>query len=179
MTEILLVLALLVFASVYISWRAGRLDRLHIRLETAWEALDAALVRRSATALELAASRLLDPATSLVLAASAHEARTAGGDERELAESNLSRTLRAVVEQPRFRERMAGDEVGAELMADLDAASAKVLYSRRFYNNAVAVTRSSRRRLLARLLRLEGHTPMPSFFDMDDTPPEGLSSQIS
>ena len=63
---------------VYISWRAGRLDRLHARLETARAALDAALVRRSSVALELASSGLLDPATSLLVAGAAHDARTAG-----------------------------------------------------------------------------------------------------
>src|SRR5437868_9631517 len=89
-------------AAVYVSWRPTRLDRLHIRVETARAALDAALVRRAAASLELAASRLLDPATSLVLATAAHEARTADVDNREFAESDLSRALRAVVDQPDF-----------------------------------------------------------------------------
>jgi len=168
---------IVVLTAVYISWRAGRLDRMHIRLETAREAIDAALVRRAAVALELAASRILDPATSLVLATAAHHARTAGPEERELAESDLSKTLRAVVDQDRFRERMAEAPGGPELMAELDAAVKKVVYSRRFYNNAVAVTRAAHRRWLGRTLRLAGHTELPQFFEMDDDPPKTFTAE--
>ncbi|WP_157556434.1 hypothetical protein [Herbidospora yilanensis] len=170
-TVILVVGVVIVLTAVYISWRAGRLDRLHIRLETAHAALDAALLRRAAVSLELAGSRLLDPATSLVLAAAAHEARTAGPDEREHAESDLSRTLRAVVDQETFAEKVQAPE----LLAELDAAVAKVVYSRRFYNNAVDVTRVAQRRFLARVLRLAGHTPYPDFFDIDDDPPKAMA----
>ncbi|GHE42222.1 membrane protein [Streptosporangium violaceochromogenes] len=173
-TLIPVVAALVLLTAVYISWRAGRLDRLHIRLELARESLDAALVRRTAVALELAASRLLDPATSLVLAAAAHEARTAGPEEREHAESDLSGALRAVVDQERFRDRLADTPAGAALLEELGTAVAKVLYSRRFYNNAVGVTRTAQRRWLARTLRLAGHTAYPDFFEIDDAPPKAL-----
>ncbi|GAA0980985.1 membrane protein [Acrocarpospora macrocephala] len=172
-TLILVVGAIVLLTAVYISWRAGRLDRLHIRLETAQAALDAALLRRSAVCLELAGSRLLDPATSLVLAAAAHEARTAGPDEREHAESDLSRTLRAVVDQERFLEKVHAPE----LLEELDSAVAKVLYSRRFYNTAVGVTRIAQRRWLARTLRLAGHTDFPRFFEIDDAPPVALATE--
>jgi hypothetical protein len=144
-TLIMVVGALVVLAAVYISWRAGRLDRLHIRLETAREALDAALVRRAAVALELAASRILDPATSLVLASAAHHARTAGEEEREPAESDLSKTLRAVVDQERFRERMAEAPGGPELMAELDAAVAGPHAPPRRPHRDAAVLRDGRR----------------------------------
>ncbi|WP_433224798.1 hypothetical protein [Microtetraspora malaysiensis] len=174
---ILVVGVIVVLTAVYISWRAGRLDRLHIRLETAQAALDASLLRRAAVCLELAGSRILDPATSLVLAASAHEARTAGPDEREHAESDLSRTLRAVVDQDRFRERLAEHPTGPDLLEELDAAVAKVVYSRRFYNNAVDVTRTAQRRWLARTLRLAGHTEYPRFFEIDDAPPAVLAAE--
>ncbi|GGO14850.1 hypothetical protein [Microbispora bryophytorum] len=175
-TLILVAAVVVVLFAVYVSWRAGRLDRLHIRLETAQAALDAALLRRAAVCLELAGSRILDPATSLVLAAAAHEARTAGPDEREHAESDLSRTLRAVVGQERFREKLAEHPAGAALLEELDTAVAKVGYSRRFYNNAAGVTRTAQRRWLARSLRLAGHTDPPRFFDIDDEPPESLAT---
>ena len=51
---------------------------------------------------------------------------------------------------------------------------AKVVYSRRFYNNAVGVTRTAQRRWLARTLRLAGHTAYPGFFEIDDAPPQAL-----
>ncbi|MFI6599729.1 hypothetical protein ACIBHX_26065 [Nonomuraea sp. NPDC050536] len=180
MTSTLIVLIVgivVVLAAVYVSWRAGRLDRLHIRLELAKEALDAALMRRRAVVLELAGSRLLDPATSLVLAAAAHEARMAGPDEREHAESDLSRALRAAVDQERFREKLSEAPGGQDLLEELDAAVTKVVYSRRFYNNAVGVTRTAQRRWLARTLRLAGHTEFPRFFEIDDNPPEAMATE--
>ncbi|MEU7003977.1 hypothetical protein [Nonomuraea sp. NPDC046570] len=176
-TIVLVVGFLAVLAAVYVSWRAGRLDRLHIRLELAAEALDVALVRRAAVVLELAGSRLLDPASSLVLAAAAHEARTAGPDEREHAESDLSRALRAAIDQERFREKLAESPGGRLLLEELDAAVAKVVYARRFFNNAVAVTRTAQRRWLARTLRLAGRTDFPQFFEIDDNPPETMATE--
>src|ERR1700729_3112303 len=108
MTSII-VIALVACIGVYISWRAGRLDRLHARLEAARAALDAALVRRSAVALELASSGLLDPATSVLLAGAAHDARAAR-TAREQPESDLTRNLRAVFTQPEFRVSLSGHE---------------------------------------------------------------------
>jgi hypothetical protein len=176
MTETLLNVALLIavlfLLGVYVSWRATRLDRLHVRLETARAGLDAALVRRAAVALELAASRQLDPATSLLLAAAAHEARIADNENREFAESDLSRALRAVIDQPDFRGTVAAREDGADLLDDLDAAVRKVGYARSFYNNAVTATRAARRKLLPRVLPLSGRAPLPEFFEIDDAPPE-------
>lgn len=180
MTSTMIVLLagiLVVLAAVYVSWRAGRLDRLHIRLELARESLDAALMQRRAVVLELAGSRLLDPATSLFLAAAAHEARTAGPDEREHAESDLSRALRAAVDQERFREKLTESPAGLELLEELDAAVTKVVYSRSFYNNAVGVTRTAQRRWLARTLRLAGHTDFPQFFEIDDNQPESMATE--
>ncbi|NVI90290.1 hypothetical protein [Actinomadura sp. BRA 177] len=171
--DVLFWIAVVFLIGVYVSWRATRLDRLHVRVETARAALDAALVRRAAAALELAASRLLDPATSLVLATAAHEARTADAERREFAESDLSRALRAVVDQPEFvgtiTARGAGE--GAEVLDELSSAAAKVTYARRFYNDAVAQARIARRKLLIRILPLAGRAPLPDFFEIDDDPP--------
>ena len=150
------------------SWRAGRLDRLHTRVETARASLDAALVRRSAVALELAACGLLDPATSLLLAGAAHDARAAG-EPNELAESDLTRALRAALGQPGFRAALAELGRGDELLAELEAAAHQVFLARRFYNDAVAVTRDARRRWLVRMLRLAGGAPLPEFFEIDDS----------
>lgn len=172
--DVLFWIAVVFLIGVYVSWRATRLDRLHVRVETARAALDAALVRRAAAALELAASRLLDPATSLVLATAAHEARTADAEAREFAESDLSRALRAVVDQPEFvgsiTARGAG-RGGAEVLDELSSAAAKVGYARNFYNDAVSQARTARRKLLIRILPLAGRAPLPDFFEIDDDPP--------
>lgn len=194
-TIIVIVLAVLAMTGVYVSWRAGRLDRLHTRLETARASLDVALVRRSSVTLELASSGLLDPATSLLLAGLAHDARSAvvGRElaDRELAESDLTKALRTVFSQPGFRASVLQTSVsptsvsptsvlqtsvsqtgraGAdELLAELEATAHQVFLARTFYNDAVVATVAARRRPLARLLRLAGGAPMPEFFEIEDS----------
>jgi len=162
------VVAAVAIVGVYVSWRAGRLDRLHARLEAARAALEAALVRRSSVALEFASSGLLDPATSLLLAGVAHDARSAE-DGQELPESDLTRALRAVFGQPGFRASLTGVEGAEELLTELESAAHRVFLARKFYNDAVAATRTARRRPLARLLRLAGGAPLPEFFEIEDS----------
>ncbi len=164
----IIVLAAVAMTGVYVSWRAGRLDRLHTRLETARASLDAALVRRSSVALELAGSGLLDPATSLLLADLAHHARSAQ-TARELAESDLTRTLRTVFSQPDFRAYLDGKDGADELLEELESTAHQVFLARKFYNDAVATTIAARGRWLARVFRLAGGAPMPDFFEIDDT----------
>ena len=166
--DVILIVAAAILVGVYVSWRAGRLDRLHARVEAARAALDAALVRRSAVALELAAGGLLDPATSLLIAGAAHNARAAGQlDER--AQSDLTRALRAALSQPGFRSDLVARTGGDELLAELETAAHQVFIARKFYNDAVGATRSARRKWLVRLLRLAGGAPMPEFFEIDDS----------
>lgn len=173
-TNIVIIVAVVILLGVYVSWRAGRLDRLHTRLEAARAALDAALVRRSSVALELASSGYLDPATSLLLAGAAHDAR--GGEHpgngqrpRELAESDLTRALRAAFAQPDFRASLSGRDGADELLAELEAAAHQVFLARKFYNDAVGVTREARRKPLVQVLRLAGGAELPDFFEIDDS----------
>jgi hypothetical protein len=168
LTGVIIAIGIAILVGVYVSWRAGRLDRLHARVETARAALDAALVRRSAVALELAACGLLDPATSMLLAGAAHDARAAG-EPNELAESDLTRALRAALGQPGFRAALAERGRGDELLAELEAAAHQVFLARKFFNDAVAVTRAARGRWLVRVLRLAGGAPLPEFFEIDDS----------
>jgi hypothetical protein len=170
--DVILIALAAVLVGVYVSWRAGRLDRLHHRVETARAALDAALVRRSSVVLELAACGLLDPATSLLLAGAAHDARAAG-EPTELAESDLTRALRAVLSQPGFRASVDSRGSADELLAELEAAANQVFLARTFYNDAVANTQAARSRWLVRVLGLAGGAALPDFFEMDDSLVDG------
>jgi len=212
--DIVIAVVAVLFLGVYVSWRAGRLDRMHTRLQAARAALDVTLVRRSSVALELASSGFLDPATSLLLASAAHEARgevrsgtgqppaerapaelalaelapaewgpgarppgelapyLEPGDElahSELAQSNLSRALRAAFTQPGFRSSLEATDGAGELIAEVEAAAQQVFVARKFYNTAVAVTREARRKPLVRLFRLAGNASLPQFFEIDDS----------
>jgi hypothetical protein len=170
-TDIVIVVAAALLIGVYVSWRAGRIDRLHARVEMARAALDVTLLRRSSVALELATSGLLDPATSLLLASAVYGTRdsTSTGRPRDLAESDLTRALRAAFSQPDFRASLSGKEGADELLAEVEAAAHQVFLARKFYNDVVAATREARRRPLVRILRLSGRAGTPEFFEMDDS----------
>jgi head-tail adaptor len=168
-TDIVIVIAVALLIGVYVSWRAGRIDRLHARVDMARAALDATLLRRSSVALELATSGLLDPATSLLLASAVHGTKDITSRPRDLAESDLTRALRAAFSQPDFRASINGKEGADELLAEVEAAAHQVFLARKFYNDVVAATRLARSRPLARLLRLSGRAKAPEFFEMDDS----------
>lgn len=170
------VLAVVVFG-VYLSATAGRLDHLHKRIDTSRLSLDAHLLRRSSVTLELAASGVLDPATSMLLAEAAHEARLSADDldpARSLAESDLSEALRAALEPSEVAEIRAAID-GVAMLEELAASCQRVSLSRRFHNDAVRACRELRDRGAVRLFRLAGHTPWPEMVEMDDAPPESLA----
>lgn len=186
-TDLLLVLLLIGTVVVYLSATAGRLDRVHQRIETAAAALDAQLLRRAALATDLADSGLLDPATSLVLGDAARRAAMvdpAQDAARSAAESGLTRVLGGVFATDEDAGEVLGEREGEppdpaanELVAELAAACRRVELARRFHNDAVASARELRRRRLVRWFRLAGRTPWPQTVELADTPPLGLVSR--
>lgn len=167
-----------ILSAFYLSMTAGRLDHLHRRIDMSLLALDAQLLRRSSVALELSGSGILDPATSLVMAEAAHEARTAtdGPDvDRALAESDLTAALVAALDPDEIAE-IVDASGGAAMLEELDAACRRVELSRRFLNDAVRACRQLRRQRMVRLFRLAGHTPWPETWELDDTVPAGLQA---
>ncbi|MDX6275544.1 MAG: hypothetical protein QOJ92_2754 [Frankiales bacterium] len=146
------VLALALIAT-YLTWTASRMDRLHARTDAARAALDAQLVRRAATALEVAASHGIEP-----LRAAASAGYHSEQDARAAAETALSEAMRSV--------RL--DEESATALAE---AGRRVVLARTFYNDAVRDTVAFRQRRVVRALRLVGHAPEPEPFEIDDTPP--------
>ena len=171
------IVVLVVFAG-YVTATSNRLDRLHARLDATRAALDAQLLRRAAVTLEIAASGMLDPATSVLLASAAHEARAASGEDadREVVESRLTVALRAAFADPDEAQTLAAEPSGSALLGELHAATTKVLLARRFANDAVTATLAIRRHRLVRWLRLAGRVAPPTFFEMDDGPPAHLAA---
>ncbi|MDP9443301.1 MAG: hypothetical protein M3P83_02695 [Actinomycetota bacterium] len=165
---------LLVLAAVLLSWTAGRVDRLHHRVERARAVLDAELYHRSGAAVELAASGLLDPASSLLLLDAAHRARASAGEDRAQAESDLSRALVAALDEPAEVARLVEREDAAELLADLGNACRKVELARRFHNDVAASARSLHRARLVRWFGLTGRADAPGTVELDDSWPTAL-----
>jgi hypothetical protein len=158
-TALVWTLAALVLLGAYVTWTAGRLDRLHARVDASWAALDAQLVRRAAAARALVPYVLRDPAAAARLDTIARVAVDAGTQDRETVENDLSRALRIAV--PLLAP-------GAPL-EELRAAASRVALARSFHNTSVKDTRAVRWRRIPRLLRLAGHRAMPVFFEIDDT----------
>lgn len=178
MLEVASFVLILLLAGFYLSWTAGRIDQLHHRIEVGRAALDAQLVRRSAVSMELGTCGLLDPAAAMLIAAAAHTARSCAEQDRELAESDLSRALRAALDQPGQAAELRSDRGGEELLTELDAAARRVVMARRFHNDAVRATRAVRGKRHVRYLRLAGHAAEPTTVEFDDEPPECLARTL-
>jgi hypothetical protein len=156
---LLVVGVMLLLFGAYASWTAGRLDRLHTRVDFARASLEKELAQRSALVAELAGAGVLDPASSLLLLDAAHRARAAsldGMEAREQAESALTRAVGATSTDV---EPWAGE---------LNLAMRRVQLARRFHNDIVGSTRDLRNRRLVRWFHLAGRAPMPTTIELED-----------
>jgi len=159
-----LVIALVVLVTVLLAlgaWgfhTANRLDRLHVRYDLSWQALDGALARRAVVARVVAANAFSggSDADAKQLVALADAAERAPRQAREACENKLSAAL-AMVDP---------ESVPAGLIAELADSEARVLLGRRFHNDAVRDTLALRERALVRLLRLGGTAALPSYFEI-------------
>ena len=151
-------LLVLVGFGVWAYRAANRLDRLHVRYDLSWQALDAALARRAVVARTVAANAFggSSDAQAKELVASADAAETAPRQAREGCENKLAATL-AMVDPA---------SVPAGVIAELADAEARVVLARRFHNDAVRDTLALRERRLVRLLRLAGTAKLPSYFEI-------------
>ncbi|PSK96944.1 hypothetical protein CLV30_12428 [Haloactinopolyspora alba] len=176
MELLFVIIAVLAVLGVYLSWTAGRLDRRHARIDAARAVLDAEYLRRSGAVLELASSGLMDPATSVILADAASRARTAGDDERDQAESDLTAVLTAVMDDPDDVSELRADADAATALDELAMACQRAAHARRFHNELVRGAVRLRRKALVRWLRLAGYAPMPETVELDDRVPKGLDA---
>ncbi|MEO6711868.1 MAG: NUDIX hydrolase [Mycobacteriales bacterium] len=168
MTKLIAVVAVLLFVVTYVSWIASRIDRLTARVEAAWASLDAQLVRRAAAAAQLAAYERRhggladDKLKPMEYAAAA--ARTAAAADRQDAENDLTRGIRAALATGALRGTRADD-----LFVDLRDSSTKADFARQFYNDAVRDNGSLRRKYLCRLLCAFRRDPVRGYFEIADT----------
>jgi hypothetical protein len=175
----IVLIVLLAFVVWRLSALAGRIDRLHHRIELARASLDAQLLRRARAAEALGTCGLLDPASAIVLAQAASHSRNCDlGDsvERGLIESELSGDLREVFASPESVAELRAIPEGAELLGDLAAACRQVTLSRRFLNDGIQAARLLREGRMVRLFRLAGYAPRPEMFEMDDVAPPAFSA---
>ncbi|RZQ65541.1 NUDIX hydrolase [Amycolatopsis suaedae] len=142
---------LVVLVGLWLVATANRLDRLHVRTDAGWAALDAALARRAVVTRAVAAVGGVPG-----LRAVAERAEGAPRGEREAAENELSLLLAGV-------DRAA---LPAALAEELNDAEHRVVIARRVHNDAVRDTLSLRRRRRVRYFRLAGTAPHPEYFEI-------------
>ncbi|EHY91338.1 NUDIX hydrolase [Saccharomonospora azurea] len=150
-----LVAALVMAGALWLVATANRLDRLHVRMDAGWAALDAALARRAVVARAVTASALRGD-DAAALRAAADTAESAARPEREAAENELTRRLADV-------DRSV---LPAALTDELNDAEERVVIARRVYNDAVRDALALRRRRRVRYFRLAGTAPTPEYFEI-------------
>ncbi|MQA63722.1 MAG: NUDIX hydrolase [Actinophytocola sp.] len=150
---VLLLLALIV-GGLLVS-TANRLDRLHVRTDAGWAALDAAMARRAVVARAVAVGGPPGPIAARLRAAADH-AESAPRGERESAENELTRLLAKV-------DRSALSDV---LTRELRDAEHRLVIARRVHNDAVRDTLALRRRRKVRYFKLAGSAPPPAYFEI-------------
>jgi hypothetical protein len=163
MKNLVPLIALALFVFWYLTFSASRLDRLHHRVETSWATLDSLLQRRAAIALEISRSAITDPATSLLLTASAYQARSADIEDRSSAESVLSGALGMMLTE---RESIVAKSDQA-LLLELEQLTDKIKVAIAIHVEAVTRTQMIRRKLVFRLFRLAGKAPLPVTYEFE------------
>lgn len=169
MTTVLAVVlpAIVVFvvaAGLVLLATANRLDRLHVRVDAGWAALDNALARRAVVSRVIAATALPEgPAGKLCEAT--RRAERAERYERARAENLLTHVLNAL-------DRGAMPEGLAVELAD---AENRVVIATHVHNDAVRDTLLLRRRRMVRVFRLAGTAPLPEYFELVESDPDSPS----
>ena len=146
------IVAALVLFATYLAWTAHRVERVHVRAQSAERALDAHLMRRAAAAAVVA-----ERSEIIELYAAARLALDADPDERESAENDLTRQLQAAP--------LAGPDPATRTLV---ASSRRVVLARQVHTDLVRDARAVRRHPAVRLFRFARKLPQPTFFDIDD-----------
>jgi len=163
----------------YLSHQAGRLDRLHHRIEVTTAALDGHLGRRAGIVGELANSAMVDPVTSAVLAQAAHDALAVEPHElveRIDLETELTEVLLASLDEPEEIAEWRTDLATGQLLDELAIACGRVHLSHTFHTEAVNDCLNIRNQLIVRIFRLSGYAQLPKVLNLDTRIPASIAN---
>ena len=166
---------LVVFA-LYLSNVAGRLDRLHLKVENARNALDRQLALRSAICSDLAGLEVLDVNLRNRLANAIHasiseESLEIHSKNEWLIESEVTRSLCDLFHKDFDINKYP---LHKNLIQETAGATRRVQYALTFYNDAARSAIKVRNRWIVRSFRLFGRASMPVLIEFDDQIPQGL-----
>jgi hypothetical protein len=168
------------FGIWYLSHQAGRLDRLHHRIDVTELALHGQLVRRGGIVAELAAVPGVDPALSVLWGQAAHEVLILQEvTERSQVEDELTNVLLMTMDEIEEVNEIRTNEYASQLLDELAQVCDRIILSHQFHTDAVRDCLEIREQFLVRIFRLAGHASRPQTIDFDDQMPPALAdSQI-
>ncbi|MFC4337872.1 hypothetical protein [Salininema proteolyticum] len=153
---LIIVVALAATAGTYLTWTAGRVERLHKRARNAESALLSALDSRAELILEYIGQPAYEKACAIALSVVAVPVGTSSQREmREYAENDLTHALREV------DERAPGFDQVAEV-------NRRVSLARQIHTDVVRDAVASRDLPSARLLGLLRRLERPKYWDIED-----------
>ena len=155
-TALVVLLVVLLLVGAWAFQTAHRLDRLHVRYDLSWQALDGALARRAVVARAVAVDAY-------------GAGRRASGWRRSPIPPSRRRAPPGRPPKTNCRAALAlvdPASLPVALVAELADAEARVLLARRFHNDAVRDTLALRERPAVRWLRLGGTAALPSYFEI-------------
>jgi Rps23 Pro-64 3,4-dihydroxylase Tpa1-like proline 4-hydroxylase len=169
-------LIILVFIyAIYLSNVAGRLDRLHLKVENARNALDRQLALRTSICKEIIKLsgvdknliRQLEDALKESIQEEFLEVHTL--QEWEI-ETKVSIALNNIFDD----EKIVKSIVDKKLLTEIAAAIRRVSYALTFYNDAAKSAIKVRRRWTVRFFRLFGRAAMPEVISFQVQIPRGI-----
>jgi hypothetical protein len=176
-SQSIIAIVAIAFAVWYLSYQAGRLDRLHHRIEVTELALHGQLVRRGGIVAELAAVPGIDPALSVLWGQAAHEAlilQEVSSPKRTQVEDELTSILVLTLEELEEVNEIRSNEHASLLLNELLQVSSRIKMSQQFHTDAVRDCLEIREQFLVRFFRLAGRAKAPVPLDLDVQIPSAL-----
>jgi hypothetical protein len=172
----ILIFALLILIAVYLSNVAGRLDRLHLKVENARNALDRQLALRSAICSEIAGVEVFDKnlrnrLANSIQASISEESLDVHTQNEWLIESEVTKALCELFDKSFDINNYPNHK---NLIQEAAGATRRVKYALTFYNDAATSALKVRKRWIVRSFKLFGRASMPVLIDFDDQIPQGL-----
>ena len=178
-SQSIIIIVAIAFAVWYLSHQAGRLDRLHHRIEVTELALHGQLVRRGGIVAELAAVSGIDPALSVVWGQAAHEAlilQEVSSPERTQVEDELTSILGMTLDDPEEVNEIRSNQHASVLLDELAQVCDRIKMSQQFHADAVRDCLEIREQFLVRIFRLAGRAKPPVPVDLDIQIPPALAN---
>jgi hypothetical protein len=176
MNNILVAIFVVFLFALYLSNVAGRLDRLHLKVENARHALDRQLALRSAICSDLSGIEIFDVAlrqklSNAIQTSIKEESLLIHTRDEWAIESAVSKVLGEIFHESFDVKKHQEFEF---LIKEVAGAARRVQYALTIFNDAVKSVHKVRKRWLVKGFRLYGRAKMPHVIEFDTAIPVAL-----